>query len=568
MHDTISFIHRRILPVLLTFLLLAGCLTAAAEETELSVTWGALEDPEFGAISLDCSLEDFTEAGFLPGDSVDVQLSNGFSQESVPVYDGYYATTGAPLICLYPGYDHPAFTFATTGEMWKLSGAKEGDTVTVTLRERGKYTAVQESLSAVYSNDRNSFASDTVFSNFRELSGGKIRSGMFYRGASPVDDRNLRAACTDTLIREAGIGFILDLADTDEKAQGYPLFPGSRFEELMNDGRTAALGLNANFRAPEYASALAEGFRAMMSQDQPVYIHCTEGKDRTGFVCLLLEALAGADYEELLNDYMITYDNYYGITEASAPEKYNAFVSVRFRDMLDWLVGVPEGTDLAGLTFEQPARDYLTAAGMTDTELDSLTRFLTGERRTGFDWDILYGIQGLHGDFMNNFFLVLTKIAGDYGHLWLILGALFCIFPKTRKCGFAVLLGYALVYVFGQFVLKDLIARPRPCHIDQSVALLLKRPSSYSCPSTHSAWAFAAATAVLLNHKKTGLAVLAVALLIAFSRLWLFVHFPTDVLAGIALGIICGAGANWIVHAIAKKIGGKKRAADRSGAAE
>lgn len=559
MRNMTSFICRRILPVLLSVLLMAGCLSAVAEGAELSATYDALEDTEFGAISIGCSLDDFTGAGFMPGDSVDVQLSNGFGQEDVPVYDGYYATTGGPLICLYPGYENPAFTFATTGQMWKLSGAKEGDTVTVTLREHGKYTTVQESLSAVYSNDRSAFTSDEIFSNFREMSGGKLRSGMFFRGASPVDDRNLRAVCTDKLIREAGIGFILDLADKEEKAQNYPLFSGSRFEELMKDGHTACLGLSANFRSPEFSASLAEGLRSMMAQDQPVYIHCTEGKDRTGFVCLLLEALAGANYEELLRDYMITYDNYYGITEASNPDKYDAFVKIRFRDMMDWLVGVPEGTDLAGLTFEQPARDYLTAAGMTEAELDSLNRFLTGERRTGFDWDILYGIQDLHGDFMNNFFLILTKIAGDYGHLWLILGALFCIFPKTRKCGFAVLLGYALVYVLGQFVLKDLIARPRPCHIDQSVALLLKRPSSYSCPSTHSAWAFAAATAVLLNHKKTGLAVLAVALLIAFSRLWLFVHFPTDVLAGMALGIVCGIGADFIIKKIFSAIGRKQR---------
>ncbi|MBQ8934701.1 MAG: phosphatase PAP2 family protein [Lachnospiraceae bacterium] len=68
----------------------------------------------------------------------------------------------------------------------------------------------------------------------------------------------------------------------------------------------------------------------------------------------------------------------------------------------------------------------------------------------------------------------------------------------------------------------------------------MKRPSSSSFPSTHSAWSFAGATAIYLNHKKAGIAVYLAAALIAFSRLYLFVHFPTDVLAGAVFGVIMG----------------------------
>lgn len=377
------FLYRRFLPSLLAVLIFAGCLPVLAEGSALSVTFEAVEDSEFGAVHIGCTIEEFCAAGFTPGDSCDVELSNGFRLEDVPVYDGYNTLTGEPLIVLYPGYPHPAFTYATTGNMWGYAGVQAGDTVTVTLREKGKYIDVQQSLSAVYSNDRNAYPSDIVFSNFRELSGGKLRPRMFYRGASPVDDRNLRAACTDGLIREAGIGFILDLADTQQKAAAYPFFPGSRFEELMANGSVACLGLTAAYREPAYASSLAEGLRAMMSQDQPVYIHCTEGKDRTGFVCILLEALAGADYEELLRDYMVTYDNYYGINEVDTPEKYAATVRVRFRDMMDWLAGVPSGTDLSGQTFEAQAAAYLMQAGMTEEEVLTLIFFLTGEQPAG-----------------------------------------------------------------------------------------------------------------------------------------------------------------------------------------
>lgn len=170
------------------------------------------------------------------------------------------------------------------------------------------------------------------------------------------------------------------------------------------------------------------------------------------------------------------------------------------------------------------------------------------------DFNILYAIQNMHTPFLDRFFLILTDIAGSYGHLWLIIGALMCIFKKTRKCGIGVLLSYALVYLTGQLILKDIIARPRPCHLDQTVELLVSRPSSYSCPSTHSAWAFAAASVIFMNHRKTGIAALIIAALIAFSRLYLFVHFPTDVLFGIVLGVICAIVSVSVIRLISGKL--------------
>ena len=153
------------------------------------------------------------------------------------------------------------------------------------------------------------------------------------------------------------------------------------------------------------------------------------------------------------------------------------------------------------------------------------------------DFSILYAIQGMRSPALDSVVLALTSVMGAYGQIWLIVGAAMCAFKKTRSCGIAVLISYVLVYAVGQFALKDLIARPRPCHLDEAVELIVKRPSSYSCPSTHTAWAFAAATSVFLFFRKPGIALMAVAALIGFSRLYLFVHFPTDVLLGAALGI-------------------------------
>ncbi len=154
------------------------------------------------------------------------------------------------------------------------------------------------------------------------------------------------------------------------------------------------------------------------------------------------------------------------------------------------------------------------------------------------EFSILYSIP--HNEVLDSFFLGLTKITGSIAQLWIIVGLILLIFKKTRKTGAAVLIAYIGVFVFGQMILKHLIARPRPCQIDLDFPLLLERPSTTSFPSSHSAFSFGAATAIFMSYKKAGILAFIVAALIAYSRLYLFMHFPTDVLAGIILGIVLG----------------------------
>ena len=168
------------------------------------------------------------------------------------------------------------------------------------------------------------------------------------------------------------------------------------------------------------------------------------------------------------------------------------------------------------------------------------------------EFSFLYAIP--RTEVLDSFFLGLTRVAGSYGQLWLIIAALLLIFKKTRKAGMSVLIAYLAVYLLGQIILKQLISRPRPCQIDQAFALLVARPSSSSFPSTHSAWAFGAATAIFMRHRKLGTAAYAVAALIAFSRLYMFLHFPTDVLFGAAMGMALGVLAHWIMKTLWKKL--------------
>ena len=157
------------------------------------------------------------------------------------------------------------------------------------------------------------------------------------------------------------------------------------------------------------------------------------------------------------------------------------------------------------------------------------------------EMQFLYFLQSLRSPALDRIMtLVFSTIVGSKGEVWIWFGLSLLLFPKTRKSGLTVLASYILAYYIGDGILKDLIARPRPCTADPSVELLVARSNSYSCPSVHSMLAFASASAFSYDHGKTGVAVLIFAALVAFSRLYFFVHYPTDVIFGAFLGAVIG----------------------------
>ena len=165
------------------------------------------------------------------------------------------------------------------------------------------------------------------------------------------------------------------------------------------------------------------------------------------------------------------------------------------------------------------------------------------------DFEILYMINNLHNPILDNIMIGLTYL-GDAGLFWIILAIILLFVKKTRKCGILMLISMVLGLIIGNGILKNLIARSRPCWIDTGIQLLINNPTDYSFPSGHTLASFEAATMIFLHNKKLGIISLILAVLIAFSRMYLFVHFPTDILGGAILGIIISV----IVYKIAQKV--------------
>jgi undecaprenyl-diphosphatase len=152
-----------------------------------------------------------------------------------------------------------------------------------------------------------------------------------------------------------------------------------------------------------------------------------------------------------------------------------------------------------------------------------------------FDW--LYALQGIHNPVLDAIMALLSNI-GNAGIFWILLSLVLLIPKKFRKTGLMMVISMTVTFIIGNLILKNLVMRARPCQIDETVALLVTMPGDYSFPSGHAMNGFATSVALLCNDKRLGIPAVVLAVLIAFSRLYNFVHFPTDVLFGAALGTV------------------------------
>ena len=168
------------------------------------------------------------------------------------------------------------------------------------------------------------------------------------------------------------------------------------------------------------------------------------------------------------------------------------------------------------------------------------------------DFGILYFFNGSHTEILDNIMIFLTQL-GDKGIFWIVIAVALLFSSKTRKCGIFMLVSMGIGLLIGNGIIKNLVARPRPYWIDESITLLIPGLSDYSFPSGHTLASFEAAIMIFLFNKKWGIPAIILSVLIGISRLYLFVHFPTDVLAGAILGTIISLTVYYIGNKIEDK---------------
>lgn len=177
---------------------------------------------------------------------------------------------------------------------------------------------------------------------------------------------------------------------------------------------------------------------------------------------------------------------------------------------------------------------------------------------TGFELSILYALQGIHSGILDALMVFITNL-GNVGAIWLVAAAVCLLMKRTRMIGLGMMIAIAIAFIVGDVALKPLTARVRPCNLDTAVSMLIARPDGFSFPSGHTSAAFSATTVLYLAKSRLRVPATVLALLVAFSRLYLFVHFPTDVLAGALLGVCCGWLGWYLCRPLAARLMGNGR---------
>ena len=167
-----------------------------------------------------------------------------------------------------------------------------------------------------------------------------------------------------------------------------------------------------------------------------------------------------------------------------------------------------------------------------------------------------------HIDWLNSLVKIITHL-GDVAFIWLLIAFVMFWFKKTRKCSIVLVVSVGLGYVLNSLILKNIINRDRPFLLNEEfknfiLSLKMELPDESSFPSGHAFSSFCAATIIFLFYKKAGIFAYVLAFLIALSRVYLCVHYPTDVLAGMVIGSLFAVLIYYVLRLIENKIRSKK----------
>ena len=159
---------------------------------------------------------------------------------------------------------------------------------------------------------------------------------------------------------------------------------------------------------------------------------------------------------------------------------------------------------------------------------------------------LLFIQEHIRGPVLNAVMIFFTTV-GNAGIVWIALSIILMFFRKHRKLGFSILVCIAAAWLVNDGVIKNIVCRPRPFTVVDGLEILVSRPSSFSFPSGHACSSFCAAFVITRFRGKKGALIYIVSALIAFSRIYVGVHYPSDIITGAIIGTMSGAIFTWII---------------------
>ncbi len=357
---------------------------AASEETEaaeaicVETTIPSLEsiDSVFGNVTLAVTAGELSDKGFEYADMATVKFLD--QEMTIPVVPDFHflaslkpglamdQENGSVELCSFN--DDFAFEYGLTdyvltddegdGYRKPSKGVEFPVAVTIELAEKGGYADEYGYYNLEYKNGREDYPdlSDDEFANFRMIGTTGIGERKLYRSSSPINPSIGRSVYADMAIERVGVKSIVNLTDTEEKALSY-----EGYEDTYYSGQNHIfLNMVPDFSVEQDHEGIVKAMKFIEEEPLPILLHCTEGKDRAGFMSALLECLMGASLEEVRQDYMVTFYNYYGVEPGTDQYEHIA-------RNIDSSLGSEFGvTSLEGLDLQQEAEEYLEKLGVAE----------------------------------------------------------------------------------------------------------------------------------------------------------------------------------------------------------
>lgn len=357
---------------------LTSCTSTTNNQSKTKIIEASvIEIEKYGHAVLDMTTAEFISEGYEFGDVLNVTF-NSF-QYSMPFFDGYYTIPGSWMIRGLSLEEEIALCI-NYGNFAQVSGITVGDTVEITLVQKAGMLALQELCALKYSDNRGDYPDDVTFANFRPVTLGNISEGKLYRTASPINNEHGRAGYANDLIESVNVATIINLADSPEDIEEYIQeddFESEYYLRLYEEGKVITLDMTANFFLSDFAETLVSGLKFLVQNEPPYCVHCTEGKDRAGFTIMILSSLMGATLQDIIDDYMISFYNYYGIEKNTNPERYQTILDYNLLSMMFHVTSTYSMEELEQVNLELAITNYLINNGMTESEIQILKEKLS-----------------------------------------------------------------------------------------------------------------------------------------------------------------------------------------------
>ena len=364
-----------------------------ANLTEVSAEVAGIE--KYGNLDLNIKGSDFLALGFEFGDVVTVKM-NGKELE-MPVGSNYSDVDQGQMICrvvvdeakekdyvvlaINMGNLAEKAGIATKtkieedpGYRWDYNdGVEQPVKVTITMKKADGYHDEWLIHQLKRTDDRDDYKNltDAEFANFREVRTDGMGAYALFRTSSPVNPELNRNTYADAAMKRAGVKTVMNLADNKEGMEAYPGYADTYY----STANIIPLNLGVDFSAPEFKQGLKAGFEFLAANEGPYLVHCNEGKDRAGFTAAILECLMGADRNQVVEDYMVTYYNYYDVEPGT--EQYEAVANSNIKKSLAAAFGVEDIMD-GNVNLRAEAEEYLlNDLGMEQEKIDALKENLS-----------------------------------------------------------------------------------------------------------------------------------------------------------------------------------------------